>query len=75
MSTPPGDNEFFVEFETEVRAELDLVESSEAERAAGQPVTEWLFDPGDAEREQVELRNLLGAAEELQADDSRDETL
>jgi len=31
-----------------------------------QPVTEWLFDPADAQREQVGLRSLLGAVEALE---------
>jgi hypothetical protein len=30
-----------------------------------QPASEWLFDPTDAEREEVGLRNLLGAVEAL----------
>ncbi|GAA0250329.1 hypothetical protein GCM10009527_053370 [Actinomadura nitritigenes] len=65
MSTPTGD-EFEIEFEVEVEAELDLAEASEP-GAAGQPASEWLFDPTDVEREEVELRNLLGAAEELES--------
>ncbi|GAA2118130.1 hypothetical protein [Actinomadura napierensis] len=67
MSTPTGD-EFEIEFEVEVQAELSLAESSDPERAAGVPASEWLFDPADVEREEVGLRNLLGAAEELEAD-------
>jgi hypothetical protein len=56
------------EFEVEVEAELSLAESSDPEGAAGLPASEWLFDPTDAEREEVELRSLLGAAEALEAD-------
>ncbi|MEU8123857.1 class I SAM-dependent methyltransferase [Spirillospora sp. NPDC049024] len=74
MNGPTGDNEFEIEFEAEVRAELDLVASSDAEQVAALPVSEWLFDPADAGREQLGLRNLLGAAEELETDDLRDET-
>ncbi|MBD2894429.1 hypothetical protein amrb99_33540 [Actinomadura sp. RB99] len=66
MSRPTGD-EFEIEFEAEVEAELDLAVASEP-GPAGPPASEWLFDPADVEREEVELRNLLGAAEELEAD-------
>lgn len=66
MSMSTGD-EFEIEFEAEVEAELSLAESSDPERAAELPASEWLFDPTDAEREEVELRNLLGAAEALEA--------
>ncbi|GAA4605392.1 hypothetical protein GCM10023195_18680 [Actinoallomurus liliacearum] len=65
MSMSTGD-EFEIEFEAE--AELSLAESSDPERAAGLPASEWLFDPADVEREEVELRNLLGAVEALEAD-------
>ncbi|MGW3771948.1 class I SAM-dependent methyltransferase [Actinomadura verrucosospora] len=66
MSTPTGD-EFEIEFEAEVEAELELAKASDPARAAAQPVSEWLFDPAEAEAEEVELRNLLGAAEELES--------
>ncbi|MBO2448644.1 class I SAM-dependent methyltransferase [Actinomadura barringtoniae] len=66
MSTSTGD-EFEVEFEAEVEAELTLAESGDQERASEIPASEWLFDPIDVEREEVELRNLLGAAGELEA--------
>lgn len=67
MSTPTGD-EFESEFEAEVEAELDMVEASDPARAAARPASEWLFDPVEAEAEEVELRNLLGAAAELESD-------
>jgi hypothetical protein len=67
MSTPTGD-EFEIEFEAEVETELELAEASEPVRAAAQPTSEWLFDPAEVEAEEVELRNLLGAAEELGSD-------
>lgn len=67
MSTPTGD-EFEIEFETEVRAELDLAEASDPARVAAQPVSEWLFDPVEAEAEEVGLRDLLGAARQLESD-------
>ncbi|MFA1545905.1 hypothetical protein [Actinomadura chokoriensis] len=67
MSTSDGDRGFEVELEVEIEAELTLVESSRAaQEAAGPPAAEWLFDPTDAERDEVGLRNLLGAAEALE---------
>lgn len=66
MSRPTGGNEFEVEFEAEIEVELTLAESSDAGRAAAEPVAEWTFDPADAQREQIGLRNLLGAVEELE---------
>ncbi|MEV5569849.1 hypothetical protein AB0L06_07360 [Spirillospora sp. NPDC052269] len=66
MSRPTGDNEFEVEFEAEIEVELSLTESSDAGWVAGLPVAEWAFDPADAEREEIGLRNLLGAARELE---------
>jgi hypothetical protein len=56
---------FEVDFKIEVEAELTLVESSGAEQSAGLPISEWLFDPAEVQREAVGLRNLLDAAEEL----------
>ncbi|MCO6004182.1 hypothetical protein NE236_04250 [Actinoallomurus purpureus] len=41
---------------------------SDAQQATGLPVSEWLFDPADIQREEVELRALLGAIEELEGD-------
>ncbi|MFB4299847.1 hypothetical protein [Actinomadura sp. NTSP31] len=67
MSTPTGD-EFEIEFEAEVEAELGLAEASDPARAAAQPASEWLFDPAEAEAEEVGLRNLLGAAGALESD-------
>ncbi|MGI5205583.1 hypothetical protein ACQEU6_28880 [Spirillospora sp. CA-108201] len=70
MSIPAGDG-FEIEFEAEVEAELDLAEASDPARVAAQPASAWLFDPAEAEAEEVGLRNLLGAAEELAAPRSR----
>ncbi|MEV6878697.1 hypothetical protein [Amycolatopsis sp. NPDC051128] len=65
MSTP--DNEEFLHgLEIEVEAELDIAESSHPEDAARTPVTEWQFDPTDAERYEVNLRGLLGAVEAVE---------
>jgi hypothetical protein len=45
-----------------------LAESSRPEEAAELPVTEWLFDPEDAERDRAGLRGLLGAVQALEDD-------
>lgn len=67
MSTPTGDNAFLHELELNVRAELTEARTSQAEQeAAAVPVEEWLFDPADAQREEVGLRNLLGAVQALE---------
>jgi hypothetical protein len=68
MTKSSGDNDFEVELEIEVEEELNLVESSHAEQATDLPVSEWLFDPADAEREEIGLRDLLGAVEALEED-------
>lgn len=67
------ENEFLHELEIEVEAEVTLVEASRPEEAAGLPVTEWLFDPTDAEREEVGLRGLLDAVEVLEDGSRRDD--
>ncbi|MFD0854276.1 hypothetical protein ACFQ07_18705 [Actinomadura adrarensis] len=71
MSTRSGDDgleiELAVELEVEVEAELSLAESSHPREAAELPPTEWLFDPVDIEREEVELRNILEAVQELKS--------
>lgn len=63
-----GDEEFEIELEIEVRAELTLAESSRPEETAAAPPAEWLFDPTDVERDEIGLRNILGAAEALEGD-------
>jgi hypothetical protein len=68
MSTSTGDNGFEIELEVEVEAELRLAESSRVEEAMDLPASEWLFDPADAERYEVGLQNVLGAAEALEGD-------
>ncbi|MGW3811887.1 hypothetical protein [Micromonospora sp. NPDC005113] len=68
MSTPTGDNDSLHELEAEVEAELAMAESSHPEEAMKLPVTEWLFDPADAQRDEVGLRSLLGAVETLEGD-------
>ncbi|MEV0388501.1 hypothetical protein [Nonomuraea sp. NPDC050643] len=70
MSAPNGENEFLYELRTEVEVELVVAEASHPEEAMELPVTEWLFDPTDVEREEIGLRGLLDAVEVLE-DDSR----
>lgn len=66
MSTPTGDNDSLHELEVVVEAELAMVESSHPAEAADLPVAEWLFDPADAQRDEVGLHSLLGAVEALE---------
>ncbi|MFI7132745.1 hypothetical protein ACIBQ1_44195 [Nonomuraea sp. NPDC050153] len=66
MSAPDGDNEFLYELQVEVEAEVTLVESSHPQEVAELPITEWLFDPTEAEREEIGLRGLLDAVEVLE---------
>ncbi|MFG1853682.1 hypothetical protein ACGFJT_17755 [Actinomadura geliboluensis] len=68
MTSANEDKSFEIELEIEIEEELTLVESSRPEEAAVAPVGEWLFDPADAERDEVGLRNLLGAVEKLEGD-------
>ncbi len=68
MTAPSDENGFLHELEIEVEAEVIRVESSRPEDAAGLPVTDWLFDPTDAEREEIGLRGLLAAVEVLEDD-------
>ncbi|MFE9694275.1 hypothetical protein [Micromonospora sp. NPDC005806] len=66
MSARTGDDDSLRELEAEVEAELAMAESSHPEEAIKLPVTEWLFDPADAQRDEVGLRSLLGAVEALE---------
>ncbi|MGW0202864.1 hypothetical protein [Nonomuraea sp. NPDC003201] len=66
MSVPSGEDDVLYELQIEVEAEVTLVESSHPEEVAELPVTEWLFDPTDAEREEIGLRGLLDAVEALE---------
>ncbi|MEV4017533.1 hypothetical protein AB0J35_44295 [Nonomuraea angiospora] len=66
MNAPNGEDDFLYELQIEVEAEVTLVESSHPEEVAELPVTEWLFDPTDAEREEIGLRGLLDAVETLE---------
>ena len=67
MSFPNGDNAFLHELELDVRAELTLIETSQPEdEAAGLPIDEWLSDPADDQRYEVDVRSLLDAVEVLE---------
>jgi hypothetical protein len=68
MSTPAGDHHSLYELQVEVEEEMTLVETTGTEEA-DLPVSEWLFDPTDVEREEVGLRGLLGAVEALEGGD------
>ncbi|NEA26766.1 hypothetical protein [Actinomadura bangladeshensis] len=59
------EGEFEAELEIEVEEELLLAESSRPQETAAAPPSEWLFDPADVERDEIGLRNILGAAEAL----------
>jgi hypothetical protein len=54
------------ELEIEVALELGMARSSDKPGAAGEWPSEWLFDPGDVDREEVGLRNIQGALEALE---------
>jgi len=67
MSLPTGDNAFLHELELNVKAELTLIETSQPEEeAAGVPIDEWLSDPADDQRYDINLASLLGAVEALE---------
>jgi hypothetical protein len=63
MSTDEG--KFLYELEVEVESEIAIVESSQPEGLESTP-DDWLYDPTDLEREEVGLRNMLGAVEALE---------
>ena len=55
----PSHYEFLHAIEVNVRAELAEAQASRPDGT--EPMDQWVFDPADAEREEVELRSLLGA--------------
>ena len=59
---------FVSELEIEVQAELDMEHASRAEEEIGQDPAQWLYDPIDAQRDEVGLRNILGAVDAMEAD-------
>jgi hypothetical protein len=64
MSTDEG--KFLHELEVEVESEIAIVQSSQPEELDSSP-DDWLYDPTDREREEVGLRNMLGAVEALES--------
>jgi hypothetical protein len=73
MSDPMGDGTFLSELEIEVKAELELAESSRPEEIIAEPSAEWPFDPMDVQREEIGLRSLLGAIEAVEGGDARND--
>jgi len=67
MSIPTGDNDFLHELELNIRAELTWAETGlPYEEVADVPIYEWLSDPADDQRYEINLRSLLGAVEALE---------
>ena len=67
MSIPTGDNAFLHELELNVSTELTRAETGQPEEeAVGVPIDEWLSDPADAQRYEINLRSLLSAVEALE---------
>ena len=64
--TNSNENNSLHGLEIEIEAELTIVESSYSLDVADTPVTEWLSDPTDDERYEVELRGLLDAVEAVE---------
>ena len=63
--------DFLHELETEVEADLSMVEASHPAEAAVLPPSEWTEDPAEVEWEETSLRSLLGAVESLEGDSDR----
>jgi hypothetical protein len=61
-----SENQFLASLESEVVTELAIAHSDRPDAAFAVPPEEWLFDPTDLERQEVGLRNLLGAVETLE---------
>jgi hypothetical protein len=56
------------ELQSEVEAELRLVQSGGADEASALSQADWLFDPSEIERYRICLRSLLGAVTALERD-------
>jgi hypothetical protein len=68
---PTDESQFLHKLETEIEAELAIAHPSQLDDALRTSPAEWLFDPTDLEREEIGLRNLLGAVEALESDSQR----
>ena len=67
MSTPTVGSTFLHELELTVRTELTQAETGQPyEEAIAVPIEEWLSDPADDQRYEVEVRSLLDAVEVLE---------
>jgi hypothetical protein len=60
-----NEGEFLSGLEVEVESEIAIVRSSQLEEVDSSP-DQWLYDPTDRDREEVGLRNMLGAIEALE---------
>ncbi|GGQ30222.1 hypothetical protein [Streptosporangium pseudovulgare] len=66
MSVPSDGDDVLHELKAEVEAEVMRAEAGRPEDVSSLPVTDWLFDPTDVEREEIGLRGLLGAIKALE---------
>lgn len=66
MNDPADESAFLHALEADVEAELATARASHAEEVIDTPVTEWQYDPTDAERYEVGLRGLLGAVQAME---------
>ena len=64
---PGNDDELLIDLKAEVAAELAVAHTDDPDAAYEVPPDQWLFSPTALEREEVGLRNILGAIEALQA--------
>jgi hypothetical protein len=71
MGNPTDGGDVLGGLEIEVEAELKLAELSRPEQVMELPSAEWPFDPMDVQREEIGLRNLLGAVKAADGHDSR----
>ncbi|GAA1582808.1 hypothetical protein GCM10009789_40680 [Kribbella sancticallisti] len=65
MSTPTGDD-FLHGLEIEVETELAMDVADRPGEPGTQPVSEWLMDPAEYERDEIAHRSLLGAVQALE---------
>jgi hypothetical protein len=63
-----SEDEFLVSLGAEVTAELEMAHVDDPAELLEVPQEEWLFGPTDLEREEVGLRNILGAVQALERD-------
>lgn len=66
MSAPNPENDVLYELKVELEIELTQTVVSHPEEEMALPITDWLFDPTDVEREEIGERGLLDAVEVLE---------